>query len=74
MKKHTERKGKRLKATEIQCVPTPDTDERLSHIVDILLRSAATELEGSVSAKKEEEPPKDGRAEKIAGQSDGGKG
>jgi two-component SAPR family response regulator len=74
MKKHTERKGKRLKVTGIQYAPAPDAKSRLSRAIDILLRSAATELEGSVSAKKEEEPPKDSRPEKIAGQSDGEKG
>ena len=59
---------------KVEHVLAPDTESRLAHAIDILLRSAATELEGSVSAKKEEEPPKDSRPEKIAGQSDGEKG
>jgi len=70
--KKCERKG--LRVVRVGYVSTPDAESRLSRAIDILLRSAATELEGSVSAKKEEEPPKDSRPEKIAGQSDGEKG
>ena len=77
-KRHPEKVGRKnnrcLRIVEIRYTPTPDAELRLSRAVDILLRSAATELEGSVSAKKEEEPPKDSRPEKIAGQSDGEKG
>ena len=62
-KRHPEkvvRKNNRcLRIVEIRYTPTPDANWRLRRAVDILLRSAATDLEGSVNAKKEEEPPKD---------------
>ena len=48
-----------LRIVEIRYVSTPDADSRLSRAVDILLRSAARELEGGNNAKKEE-PPRDG--------------
>jgi hypothetical protein len=76
--RHTEKVGRKnnrcLRIAEIRYVSTPDAESRVSRAIDILLRSAATELEGSGSAKKEEEPPKDSRPEKIAVQSDGEKG
>jgi hypothetical protein len=56
MKKHTDRKEKRLKVTEIQCVPTPDADERFCRAMDILLKAAArgtTKSEDSPDADKE---------------------
>jgi len=59
---------------EIRSIPTPDAESRLSRAVDMLLGSAEKELEGGINAEKEEEPPKDSRPEKIAGQSDGEKG
>jgi len=40
-------------------MPTPDADSRLARAVNILLRSAVRGLEGSIDAKKEEEPPQD---------------
>ena len=58
----------------IRYVSTPDADLRLARAIDILMRSTAKELKGSTNAEKEEEPPKDSRPEKIAGQSDGEKG
>jgi hypothetical protein len=67
----------RLRVVEIRYTPTPYADERLSRALGILLRSGArtaTTSEESINAKKEEEPPKDSRPEKIAGQSDGEKG
>lgn len=73
-KRHGDKNNRCLRVVGIRYVPTPDAESRLSRVVDILLRSAARELEGSVSAKKEEEPLKDSRPEKIAGQSDGEKG
>ena len=51
----------------------PDGDAKLSRAIDTLLRAGAREPKGSIDAKKEEEPPKDSRPEKIAGQSDGEK-
>ena len=72
-KKQTRQNKKRL-VVSMRHVSIPDAESRFSRVVDILLRSAARKLEGSVSAKKEEEPPKDSRPEKIAGQSDGEKG
>lgn len=63
-----------LRVVKIRYMSTPDADWRLHRAIDILLRTAATELEESINAKKEEEPPKDSRPEKIAGQSDGEKG
>ena len=57
----------------IRYVPTPDADSRLLHAIDVLLGSGAREPKESINAKKEE-PPKDSRPEKIAGQSDGEKG
>ena len=53
--KKCERKG--LRVVRVGYVSMPDAESRLSRAIDILLRSAATELEGSVSAKKEAEPP-----------------
>ena len=59
MKKHTERKGERLKVTGIQYTPGPDADDRVSRALGILLRSAtknaATSEEG-VNAKKKKPP------------------
>jgi len=73
-KRHGDKNNRCLRIVGIRYVPTPDANSRLARAIDILLRSAATDLSGSVSAKKEEEPPKDSRPEKIAGQSDGEKG
>ncbi len=74
-KGHPEKVGRKnnrcLRIVEIRYRPTPDADRRLRRAVDILLRSAGKESERSISAQKEEKPPKDSRAEKIAGQSDG---
>lgn len=76
-KRHPEKVGRKnnrcLRIVEIRYTPTPDAESRLSRAIDILLRSAATELQGNVSAKKEEKQPKGSRPEKIAGQSDGEK-
>jgi len=55
MKKHTERKGERLKVTGIQYAPAPDADDRVSRALGILLRSAArgtTESEDDIKGKK----------------------
>ena len=73
-KRHGDKNNRCLRIVGIRYVPTPDADWRLRRAIEILLRTAARELEGSVNAKKEEEPPKDSRFEKIAGQSDGEKG
>ena len=75
--KRVRKDWQRLRVVEIRYTPTPDADERLSRALGILLRSGArtaTTSEESINAKKEEEPPKDSRPEKIAGQSDGEKG
>jgi hypothetical protein len=75
--KRVRKDRQRLRVVEIRYTPTPDADERLSRALGILLRSGArtaTTSEESINAKKEEEPPKDSRPEKIAGQSDGEKG
>lgn len=72
--RRTNCEGQRLVVVDVRYVAIPDAESRLSRAIDILLRSAATGREGSVSAKKEEEPPKDSRLEKIAGQRDGEKG
>lgn len=58
----------RLRVVEIRYVPMPDADERLSHAIDILLRSAARKAaasEESIDTKKEEEPPRESPAEDI---------
>ena len=39
---------------EIRSIPTPDAESRLSRSIDILLVSAAKELEASIDAKIEE--------------------
>ena len=75
--KRVRKDRQRLRVVEIRYTPTPDADERISRALGILLRSGArtaTTSEESINAKKEEEPPKDSRPEKIAGQSDGEKG
>jgi hypothetical protein len=48
----------RLRVVEIRYVPTPDAEERLSRIIDILLKAAArdtTQAEASTDTKKKEE-------------------
>ena len=76
--KRVRKDRQRLRVVEIRYTPTPDADERLSRALGILLRSGArtatTSSEESINAKKGEEPPKDSRPEKIAGQSNGEKG
>ena len=56
--------GQRLRVVEIQYVPTPDADARLSRAIDILLSSAARdtdwEQESPVTKK---EPPRQAPAE-----------
>jgi hypothetical protein len=42
---------------KVEHVLAPDTESRLAHAIDILLRSVVGELEGSIGAKKEAEPP-----------------
>lgn len=64
----------RLRVVEIRYTPTPDADERLSRAIDILLRSAVREPEGSTNVEKEEESPQDSRPEGVTDQSDGGEG
>jgi hypothetical protein len=68
------REDEKCLAVRIRQISTPDSERRLSHAIEVLLRLVAGEPEGSVSAKKEEKPPKDSRHERIAGQSDGEKG
>lgn len=62
-KRHPEKVGRKnnrcLRIVEIRYTPTPDADWRLRCAVDILLRSAVREPEGSINAKKEEDPPQD---------------
>lgn len=53
--KKWERKGRRV--VRVGYVSTPDANSRLSRAVGMLLRLAARELEGSINAKKEDEPP-----------------
>jgi len=63
MKKHTDfdsetrlkkcqRKGPRV--VKVGYVPTPDADWRLRRAIDILLRAAVTEREGSTNTEEEE--------------------
>ena len=56
---------------EIRYIPTSDADWRLHRAIDILLRLAANESEGSINAK-EEEPPQD-MPEKVTEGGDGEK-
>jgi len=60
VKKHTERKGKRLRVSGIQYVSRRDTDERLSRVVDILLRAAARKADKSKESQNTEnkKPPR----------------
>ena len=67
------REDEKCLTVRIHQVTTPDSERRLSRAIEVLLQSAVTELEGSASAAKEEEPNKD-RHEGVAGQSDGEKG
>ena len=48
----------RLKVVEIRSIPTPDAESRVLRAIDILLVSAAKELEASINVKKEEELPR----------------
>lgn len=64
----------RLGIVEVHYVPVPDADSRLTRAIDILLRSAAREVEGSTDAQKWEKPAQDSPPEGAAGQSDGEKG
>lgn len=41
---------------KIECALMPDSDRRLSRAIDILLRSATKEPEGSINDKKAEPP------------------
>ena len=59
---------------EVKHCVVQDAELRLSRAVDILLRSALREPEGSTNVEKEEQPPQDSRPEGVADQSDGEKG
>jgi len=50
------KEGQRMGVVEIRYMPVPDADLRLTRAIDLLLRSAARELEGSTDAPKEEKP------------------
>lgn len=63
---------KRLLVT-MHHVHIPNGNARLSRAIDILLRSAARELEGSTNAQKGEKPAQYSPPEGAAGQSDGEK-
>jgi len=75
-KRHEEKVGDKntrcLRILAIHYVSTPNADLRLARAIDLLLRSVAEGLKGSIN-DKEEEPPKDSRPEKLAGQSEGEK-
>lgn len=73
MKHRGQRRKFSFEETKLRHVVVPEAESRLSRAIDMLLRSAAKELEGSTNAKKEEEPPEGSRPEKIAGQNDGEK-
>jgi len=68
------KEGQRMGVVEIRYVPVPDADLRLTRTINILLRSAARELEGSTDAQKGEKPGQDSPPEGTVGQSDGEKG
>ena len=70
-KKQTRQNKKRL-VVSMRHVSIPDAESRFSRVIDILLRSAATELQGSVGAKKEEKPPQDSQPEEVADHRDRG--
>ena len=62
VKKQGDKKRLTLNITHVVAV---DGDARLSRAIDILLRAATGELEGSINAKKQE-PPQCSRPEKVA--------
>ena len=63
----------RLPVVKIRYVRMPDAKSRLSRAIDILLGSAARELERSVNAEKEEEPPQEAGLKEVTDQTDEGK-
>ena len=74
-KRHPEKVGNEdnrcLRIVGIRYMPTPDADSRLARAVNILLRSAVRGLEGSIDAKKEEEPPQDNPLTEVTERKDG---
>ena len=70
--KKYEKKG--LRVFGVRYVSTPDADSRIWRAINILLGSAVEEPEGGINTEKEEEPAQGSRPERVAGQSDGGKG
>lgn len=66
--KKCERKGRRV--VRVGYVSTPDADWRLRRAVDMLLRSAARELEGSINTKREEEPLQNNPLSEAMGRKD----
>jgi len=55
--KRQDKQNQKSLVVRLRYVATPDGEARLSHVIDILLRSAARNPEENINAKKEEKPP-----------------